>query len=89
MLSGDGFKWIEETSKFNEDFIKSHNEECDTGYVFEVDVHYFKKLNDHHIDLPFFCLKEWKLKKMENLQSTCLLKRIPYTHKKFKTNITS
>ena len=58
MLSRDGFKWTEETSKFNEDFIKSYNEECDTGYVFEVDVHYFEKLNGHHIDLPFFCLKE-------------------------------
>ena len=32
------FKWIEETSQFNEDFIKNYNEERDKGYLLEVDV---------------------------------------------------
>ena len=31
-LPVDGFKWVEETSQFNEDFIKSHNKDSDTGY---------------------------------------------------------
>ena len=26
------FEWIEETSQFNEDFIKNYNEESDEGY---------------------------------------------------------
>ena len=32
------FEWIEDTSQFNEDFIKSYNEECDEGYFLKVDV---------------------------------------------------
>ena len=32
------FKWIEETSQFNEDFIKNYDEERDKGYLLEVDV---------------------------------------------------
>ena len=34
------FEWIEETSQFNEDFIKNSNEESDKGYFLEVDVQY-------------------------------------------------
>ena len=32
------FEWIEDTSQFNEVFIKNYNEESDKGYCFEVDV---------------------------------------------------
>ena len=32
-----------------------------------------------------FCPKEQKLKKQKKLQPTCSLKRVCYTHKKFKT----
>ena len=32
------FEWIEDTSQFNEDFIKNYSEESDEGYFFEVDV---------------------------------------------------
>ena len=28
----NNFAWIEDTSQFNEDFIKNYNEESDTGY---------------------------------------------------------
>ena len=31
------FKWVEDISKFNEDFIKSYNDEKDEGYFLEVD----------------------------------------------------
>ena len=34
------FEWIEDTSQFNEDFIKSYNEESDERYSVEVDIHY-------------------------------------------------
>ena len=37
-LSLDNFKWIEETSGFNEDFIKSNNDDNDEVYFFEANV---------------------------------------------------
>ena len=32
------FKWVEDLSEFNEDFIKSYNEESDKAYFLEVDI---------------------------------------------------
>ena len=37
------FEWIEETSQFNEDFIKNYNEVSDKGYFLEVDARYSEK----------------------------------------------
>ena len=37
------FKWIEDNSKFNDDFIKNYNEESDEGYFIEVDIQYPEK----------------------------------------------
>ena len=39
--------------QFNEDFIKSYNQEGQEGYFLEVDVQYPEKLHDLHNDLPF------------------------------------
>ena len=39
------FKWIEDTSKINEEFIKNYNENNDKGYILEVDVKYPKRLH--------------------------------------------
>ena len=47
------FEWIEDTSQFNEDFIKSYNEESNKRYFLEVDVQYPEKLHELHNDLPF------------------------------------
>ena len=52
-----GFRWVEETSQFNDNFIKRYNEDTNTGYLLEVDVQYPEKLHELHNDLPFF-LKE-------------------------------
>ena len=41
-LHVDGFKWKKNISKFNEGFIKNHDEESDKGYILEVDVEYLK-----------------------------------------------
>ena len=60
------FEWIKETSQFNEDFIKSYNEESDEGYFFEVDIQYPKKLHNFHKDLPFL-LERMKIEKVEKL----------------------
>ena len=41
-LPVNGFKWENDLSRFNEDFIKKCNENSDIGYFFEVDVEYPK-----------------------------------------------
>ena len=41
------------TLKFNEDLIKSYDEDSNKGYIFEVDVEHPKNLHDLHSDLPF------------------------------------
>ena len=52
-LPVNNFKWVEDTSKINEEFIKKYNENNKKGYILEVDVKYPKKLHDLHSDLPF------------------------------------
>ena len=42
-LAVNNFEWIENTSQFNEDFIKSYDEESDEVCFFEFNVQYLKK----------------------------------------------
>ena len=49
----NNFKWIEDTSKINEDFIKNYYKNSKKGYSLEVDVKYPKKLHNLHSHLPF------------------------------------
>ena len=67
----DGLKWVEENdlSKFNEKFIKSHNENSDKGYFLEVDVEYPKNLHKLHSDLPFLPERK-KIEKFKKLVYT-------------------
>ena len=51
-LPANNFKWIEDTSQINDDFIKSCNEENNEGYFLEADVQYVEKLHKLHNDLP-------------------------------------
>ena len=39
----NNFEWIEDTSQFKEDFIKSYSEESNEGYFLEVDFDYAEK----------------------------------------------
>ena len=65
-LSVNGFKWINDLSKFNENFIKTYNENSDAEYFLEVDIEYPKRLWSSLKDLPF--LPERKnLEKVEKL----------------------
>ena len=59
-------EWIEDTSHFDEDFIKNYNEESDAKYFLEADVQYLEKLNELHKDLPIL-LEIMKLKKSKSL----------------------
>ena len=52
-LPKNNFKWVQDTSRINEEFIKKYNENGYKGYTLEVDVKYPKKLHDLHSDLPF------------------------------------
>ena len=41
-LPVDGFDWIKDLSKIDEDFIKDYDKDSDKGYILEVDVQYPK-----------------------------------------------
>ena len=65
-LSVNDFKWLEDTSEIEEEFIKNYDENNDKGYILEVDVKYPKKLHDLHSDLPFLS-KQMKIDKCKKL----------------------
>ena len=52
-LPVNGFKWIKNVSRSDENFIKNYNEDSNKGWIFEVDVEYPKNLLNLHGDLPF------------------------------------
>ena len=73
-LPPNDFKWIEDTSKINEEFFKNYDENNDKGYILEVDVKYPKKLHDIHSDLPFLP-KRMKIDKCKKLLCNLLNKK--------------
>ena len=73
-LPVNNFKWVEDTSKINEEFIKNYNENNKKGYILEVDVKYPKKLRDSHSDLPFLP-KRMKIDKCKKLVCNSLNKK--------------
>ena len=50
-LPVNDFEWIKDSSQFNEDFIKSYNEESNKGYFLEVNVQYHERLHELYNDL--------------------------------------
>ena len=78
-LPVNDFKWIEDTSKINEEFIKNYDENNDKGYILEVDVKYPKRLHKLHSDLPFL-LKRMKIDKCEKLVCNLLNKKKYVVH---------
>ena len=60
----NNFEWIfSDTFQFNEDFIKTYNEESDAGYFLKVDVKYPEKFHELHNDLTFL-LERMKIEKL-------------------------
>ena len=60
------FEYIQDTSQFNEDFIKNYNKESGEGYFLEVEVQHPEKLHELHNDLPFLP-ERMKIGKVEQL----------------------
>ena len=47
-LPVNGFKWMEDLSKIDEDFIKNYDKDSDKEYILEVAIEYRKNLHDLH-----------------------------------------
>ena len=47
------FKWVNDISKMDEDFVKDYGKNDNKGYILEVDADYPNKLQNLHSDLPF------------------------------------
>ena len=69
------FKWIDDLSIFAEDFIKSYNENSDTGYLPVVDIVYPQNLHESHKYYYFYLLK-LKLKKLLSYHVILMIKNI-------------
>ena len=65
----DGFRWVKDLSKLNENFIENYDEKNGKGYILKVDVKYQKNLYKLHVDLPFL-LERMKINKCEKLLCT-------------------
>ena len=65
-LAVNGFKFVENLSKFKDRFIKNYNENSDKGYILEVDIEYPKKLLNPQGYLPFLP-KTRKIRGVEKL----------------------
>ena len=50
-LPVNGFKWVEDLSEFNEDFIESYNEKINERSFLQVDIQYLENWHAPHNDL--------------------------------------
>ena len=49
----DGFEWVDDISKIDENFIKNYDEDSKVGYFIKADMKYSKELHKKHSELPF------------------------------------
>ena len=66
-----GFKWVEEISQFNKDFIKSCDDDSDEGYFLGVYIQYPQNLHNRRNDLPFWS----EGTKLKIFWQTCMIKK--------------
>ena len=48
-----GFRWMDDISKMDEDFVRGYDKNDNKGYILKVDVDYPNELQNLHSDLPF------------------------------------
>ena len=48
-----GFRWMDDISRMDEDFVRGYDKNDNKGYILEVDVDYPNELQNLHSDLPF------------------------------------
>ena len=60
------FKWVEDVSELNEDFIKCYSDESDERYFLKVDVQYPENLHNLYYGLSLLP-KRIKIKKVDKL----------------------
>ena len=75
-LPVNGFKWIEGSSEFNKSFIKTYDENSDTGNFLEVNVKYPKNSFNSDKDLPFLAERKKLVKVKKQFNQIAWLK--PY-----------
>ena len=63
------FKWVEGTSQFNEDYIKSYVDDSNIECFLEVNVQYTESLHNHNHDLPCLFAKVEKKKKINKMKN--------------------
>ena len=80
-LPVNGFKWVKNVSKIDEDFIKYYDEDGDIAYFLEADIEYPRELHDLHSDLPFLpermekSIKAWSKTKKKFIKQLLFIKR--------------
>ena len=88
-LPVSGFKWKKNMLKFNEEFIKSYDEDSDKGYILEVDVKYPKNLHGLH-ERMHFLPERMKIGKCKKLVSNLYDKKnLCCSHKIIKRSLKS
>ena len=75
------FNWVENISEFNEDFIKSYNDESEEEYLLGLDVNYSENLHNLHKDLPFLT-ERMNFEKVEKLVTNLLDKEEYVIHRR-------
>ena len=57
----NNFQWDHQIDKYTSDFIRNYDENCDIGYLLDVDIEYPENLHELHRYLPFLPVKKDKL----------------------------
>ena len=77
----DGFEWVEDLSKIDEDFIKNYVEDSNVSYFIKADIEYSKELHNKHSDLPFLP-ERMKVNKCKKLVCNLYDKKYYVDHKR-------
>ena len=72
-LPKSNWKWVEDTSQFNDDVIKNNNGKSEERYFLEADVQYLEIFYELYSDLPFLTERK-KLKKVRKLVANYIMK---------------